>query len=141
MQWWLYVSSIMNAAKFDKKWIVSCSTSLQNKSHISCSTKCPLPPEHLPLTLLFMTQKVNQPTKQTSGGSWRRCSLGSSGAKKAQFPPRGRGAVDPSQLACAHQNQNHLKMPTTQPKFDQQTNKLVLPGMRCNGDDQHQLKN
>ena len=36
---------------------------------------------------------------QTSGGRWSSCSLGSSGAKKAQFPPRGRGAVDPSQLA------------------------------------------
>ena len=113
-------------------WVArpACKTSLISVA----AQSAPSPPEHLPLTLLSMTQKVNQPTKQTSGGSWRRCSLGSSGAKKAQFPPRGRGAVDPSQLTCAHQNQNRLKMPTTQPKFDQQTSKLVLPGMRCNVD-------
>ena len=96
-------------------WVArpACKTSLISVA----AQSAPSPPEQLPLTLLSMTQKVNQPTKQTSGGRWSSCSLASSGAKKAQFPPRGRGAVDPSQLACAHQNQNHLKMPTTQPKI------------------------
>ena len=110
-------------------WVArpACKTSLISVA--AQSAPSPLSTFHWHCSL-WRKRWTNQPSKLV----WRSCSLGSSGAKKAQFPLRGRGAVDPSQLTCAHQNQNRLKMPTTQPKFDQQTSKLVLPGMRCNGD-------